>query len=90
MAPGLNSTMVVPVTECLDCVQLLILDYLHSIAGHLMAASTCDGLYSGIAVQLQQGDFTDAADVLQVFSLCILPRWLQVWLVALIGSELTN
>ena len=28
--------------------------------------------YSGIAVQLQQGDCTDAADVLQVFSLCVL------------------
>ena len=55
-----------------DCVQLLVLDYLYFIADPLAAASTCDGLYSGIAVQLQQGDCMDAADVLQVFSLCIL------------------
>ena len=48
------------------------LDYLYYIADCLTAASTCDGSYSGIVVQLQQGDCMDAADVLQVFSLCIL------------------
>ena len=63
----------VPVVVCLlDCVRFLILVYLYFIAGSHAAANTCDGSYSGIAVQLQQGDCTDAADVLQVSSLCIL------------------
>ena len=48
------------------------LDYPFFVADCLAAASTCDGSYSGIAVQLQQGDCADAADVLQLFSLCIL------------------
>ena len=55
-----------------NCVQFLILDYLYFIADPLAAASTCDGSFSSISVQLQQGDCTDAADVLQVFLLCIL------------------
>ena len=46
--------------------------YFLFIADYFTAASTCDGLYSGIAVQLQQGDCTDADEVLQMFSLCIL------------------
>ena len=37
-----------------------------------VVACICDRLYSGLVVQLQQGDCTDAADVLKVFSLCIL------------------
>ena len=47
------------------------LNYPFFVADCLAAASTCDGSYSGIAVQLQQGDCADAADVLQMFS-CIL------------------
>ena len=46
--------------------------YLYFIAGSQAAANTSDDSYSGIAVQVQQGDCADAADVLQVSSLCIL------------------
>ena len=46
--------------------------YLFFIAVYSTAVSVCDGLYSSTTVQLQQGDCTDAAEVLRVVPLCVL------------------